>query len=144
MLLHAQRCTIETETETVLDELRSMAKQLFQKRFKNESFQKYNRQYPAEVFFCALYLLFLFTYNAARWWWYIYPRYIIPVLPFLYFALLPWVYKDRRFIWVIGALFSVLGGASSINVYLLWELFRSKNVWEIKEQVTSPKKNLSA
>jgi hypothetical protein len=29
-------------------------------------------------------------------------------------------------------------------VYLLWEVFRSKNFWEIKEQVTSPKKNLSA
>ena len=92
--------------------------------FKNKSFYNYIQQNPAEVFFCILYLLFLFTYNSARWWWYIYPRYIIPVLPFLYFALLPWVYKDRRFFWVIGALFSVLGGASSINVYLLWERFQ--------------------
>ena len=59
--------------------------------FKNKSFYNYIQQHPAEVFFCTLYLLFLFTYNSARWWWYIYPRYIIPVLPFLYFALLPWV-----------------------------------------------------
>jgi hypothetical protein len=92
--------------------------------FKNKLFYNYIQQNPAEVFFCILYLLFIFTYNSARWWWYLYPRYIIPVLPFLYFALLPYVFKDRRFIWVIGTLFAALGGASSINVYLLWERFQ--------------------
>jgi len=88
---------------------------------KNKVIKVSQRSYPAEYFFFILYLGFIITYSSPSWYWEIYPRYIIPILPILYFAFIPWIYKDKRVIWSISVVSSILAGASSISVYLLWE-----------------------
>jgi hypothetical protein len=88
---------------------------------KNKVIKVSQRSYPAEYFFFILYLGFIITYSSPAWYWEIYPRYIIPILPILYFGFIPWIYKDKRVIWFISVVSSILGGASSISVYLLWE-----------------------
>ena len=88
---------------------------------KNKEIKESQRSYPAEYFFFILYLGFIITYSSPAWYWEIYPRYIIPILPILYFAFIPWIYKDKRVIWSISVVSSILAGASSISVYLLWE-----------------------
>jgi hypothetical protein len=88
---------------------------------KNKEIKESQRSYPAEYFFLILYLGFIITYSSPAWYWEIFPRYIIPILPILYFAFISWIYKDKRVFWLISVVSSILGGASSISVYLLWE-----------------------
>ena len=88
---------------------------------KNQVINVSQRSYPAEYFFLVLYLGFIITYSSPSWFWEIYPRYIIPILPILYFAFIPWIYKNKLVIWSISVVSSILAGASSISVYVLWE-----------------------
>ena len=53
---------------------------------KNQVINVSQRSYPAEYFFLVLYLGFIITYSSPSWFWEIYPRYIIPILPILYFV----------------------------------------------------------
>jgi hypothetical protein len=72
----------------------------------SKRFRDYARVYPTEATFAGIYALFIISYNSPRWDWHDFPRYIIPLLPFLLFALgrLP---RDRRILWGV-ALFNVM------------------------------------
>jgi hypothetical protein len=80
--------------------------------FRNERFREYARKYLVESIFCALYVGLLFTYNSP-WARIAFPRYVIPVIPFIFVALLPWVPKDRRFLWAFGLLSAFLSAAET-------------------------------
>jgi hypothetical protein len=80
--------------------------------FRNQSFRDYGRKYLVETIFCALYIGLLFTYNSP-WARIAFPRYVIPVIPFLFLALLPWLPKDRRLLWVFGLLSALLSAAET-------------------------------
>jgi drug/metabolite transporter (DMT)-like permease len=54
----------------------------------------------------------LFTYNSP-WARIAFPRYVIPVIPFIFVALLPWLPKDRRFLWAFGLLSAFLSAAET-------------------------------
>lgn len=80
--------------------------------FTHKHFREYARKCPTEVIFCTLYISLLLTYNSpfAR---IAFPRYVIPVLPFMVFALLPWIPKDRRLLWAFGFSSAVLSAAET-------------------------------
>ena len=75
-------------------------------------FREYSRNRLAEAIFCGLYVGLLFTYNSP-WARIAFPRYVIPVIPFMVLALLPWIPKDRRLLWAFGILSAVLSAAET-------------------------------
>lgn len=85
-------------------------------------FRAYAKANPAEVVFCGLYLLSIFCYGYFVWARGNFMRFSIPALPFIFFAVLRWLPKDRRILWCIGVIAPVLAALSAIgirNVFLL-------------------------
>jgi hypothetical protein len=74
------------------------------------------RANPAEGIFCGLYLLAIFCYDYLIWARGSFMRFSIPVLPFVFFALLHWLPKDRRVLWGLATLAPVLAAYSAIGI----------------------------
>jgi len=83
---------------------------------RNESFRKYSRTHPVEILFLIPYLWCLYTYNYPHWARGSFPRFAIPILPFVYLALTRWLPKDRRVLWTLGVLASLLAAASALGI----------------------------
>jgi hypothetical protein len=69
-----------------------------------------------ELIFALSYLAFLYTYNSPRWIVGSFPRYSIPVLPLILWALIDWLPKDRRVLWGLAAVSPVLAACSAIGI----------------------------
>jgi hypothetical protein len=82
-----------------------------------KDFRDYARSHPAEILFASPYLWCLFSYNYVFWARGSFPRFSIPILPFVLLALYRWVPKDRRVLWVAGVASSLLAAASAIGVH---------------------------
>ena len=63
--------------------------------FYNRQFRDYSRSHPAELAFCALYMVLQFTYNSPFASRMDFPRYSIPVIPFLVLSAERWIPKNR-------------------------------------------------
>jgi hypothetical protein len=74
------------------------------------------RSHPAEAIFCGFYLLALFCYDYLVWARGNFMRFSIPVVPFVFFALLRWLPKDRRVLWCLGVFAPVLAVCSAIGI----------------------------
>lgn len=72
------------------------------------------RTHPVELIFAVLYTALLFSYN-SRWAWMAFPRYAIPILPFLIIAFLPWIPKSRTILWGFGIFSAVLSAAETVG-----------------------------
>jgi hypothetical protein len=70
------------------------------------------RKYPVELAFAAFYTALLFTYN-SQWAWMAFPRYAIPVVPFLILVFLPWIPKNRALLWAYGIFSAVLSAVET-------------------------------
>jgi GNAT superfamily N-acetyltransferase len=81
-----------------------------------DTYRAYARNFPVEAIFAALYLVAIFCYNYPHWARGNFPRFVIPVVPFVLLALQRWVPKDRRFLWMLAALMPLLAAASAIGV----------------------------
>ncbi len=79
-------------------------------------FRKYAKSYPNEMIFCGLYLFTIFSYDYLIWARSNFIRFCIPVLPFVFFALLPLLPKDRRVFWFLCVAGSVLAAVAAIGV----------------------------
>jgi hypothetical protein len=79
---------------------------------RTEPFRDYARTHLVEMIFGGLYITLLFTYNSP-WARIAFPRYVIPVIPFMVLALLPWIPKDRRLLWAFGVLSAMLSAAET-------------------------------
>lgn len=88
-----------------------------------ERFRRFAREHRMEAIFAALYLLVLFSYNSPRWNWAEFPRFVVPVIPFLLIALKHWLPKHRAVLWSAGAVSALLAAASAINVRHAWQEF---------------------
>jgi hypothetical protein len=69
----------------------------------------------AEFIFAFLYLGFLLTYNSG-WARAEFPRFAIPLLPFVLAALEPWLPKSRSGLYAVGAVSSILAACSAIGI----------------------------
>jgi hypothetical protein len=65
------------------------------------------RKYPVEGLFFVLYVFLLFTYN-SYWARAEFPRFAIPVIPFVVLAFLPWIPRSRALLWAFGIFSAVL------------------------------------
>ncbi len=88
--------------------------------FYSKSFKKYINNNIPELCFLILYTSFLFTYNSSIWIWLIYPRFIIPVLPFLIFALSKFLISNKYFIYIAIPTSCCIAALSVMNVYITY------------------------
>jgi hypothetical protein len=79
-------------------------------------FRTYAREHPNEAIFCGLYLLAVFSYDYLLWARSHFMRFSIPALPFVFYALLPYLPKDRRLLWGIAAISAVLAALSVVGI----------------------------
>lgn len=79
-------------------------------------FRKYAKEYPQEVIYSGLYLFAVFSYDYLIWARSSVIRFCIPALPFVFFALLPMLPKNRWVIWGLCIISAVLAAASAIGV----------------------------
>jgi hypothetical protein len=91
---------------------------------RSARFRAYAHAHPVEILFLIPYLWCLYTYNYPHWARGNFPRFAIPILPFVLIALDRWVPKDRRVLWVLGVVMSVLAGASALGVANVPSLIR--------------------
>ena len=69
---------------------------------------------PVEAIFFGLYAVLLFTYN-SYWARSQFPRFAIPVLPFVILAFLPWIPKNRALLWTWGIFSAVLTALETVR-----------------------------
>jgi hypothetical protein len=62
----------------------------------DKRFWRYATEYPTEAILAGVYAVFLFSYNAPSAVWEFFPRFAIPLLPFLLLFLRDRLPKDRR------------------------------------------------
>src|SRR5450432_1736715 len=92
--------------------------------FYNSKLRDIARKYTVEFVFFGLYIGLLFTYN-SHWARAEFPRYAIPVIPFLILAFEPWIRKDRRLLWAFGVGSAVLAAVSTIGIVNFAGMVRS-------------------
>lgn len=83
---------------------------------RSEDFRTYARAHPVEILFLVPYILCLYTYNYPHWARGNFQRFSIPIVPFVLIALYRWIPKDRRVLWAMGAVMSVLAAASALGL----------------------------
>jgi hypothetical protein len=79
-------------------------------------FRSYARSHLVEITFLVPYLWTLYAYNYPHWARGNFARFAIPILPFALLALYRWIPKDRRVLWGIAVLSSILAAASAIGI----------------------------
>jgi hypothetical protein len=90
----------------------------------SKKFREYASRNPVEILFAAPYLCSLFTYNYSYWARGSFARFAIPVVPFVLLSLYRWVPKDRRVLWGVGAVCSILASASAVGVKHVIQVLR--------------------
>jgi hypothetical protein len=88
-------------------------------------FRQYTKEHSVEILFTALYLLFIFSYNFPYWARGNFPRFAIPIVPFVLLALERWIPKDRRLIWGLAVLTPALAAISAIGLSNVIEQLRT-------------------
>jgi len=91
-----------------------------------QHFRNYAREHLPEIVFAAPYLLSLYCYNYPVWARGDFPRFAIPVIPFVLFALRQWLPKDRRLLWVLAPVMALLAASSAIGIRNIVHLLRLK------------------
>jgi hypothetical protein len=76
----------------------------------------YWRVHLDQAIFCGLYLFTIFCYDYLVWARSNFMRFSILVLPFIFYALLPWLPKDRRVLWCASILGPILAASSAIGI----------------------------
>ena len=87
------------------------------------SSREYLREFPVEGVFYVLYVVFLFTYN-SYWARSQFPRFAIPILPFVVLSLLPWIPKDRRVLWGFGLFSAALSAFETVGFLNVLEIIK--------------------
>jgi hypothetical protein len=82
----------------------------------SSEFREYARAHPVETLFLIPYILSLYTYNYPHWARGNFPRFSIPILPFVLVALCRWISKDRRLLWALGIVTSIAAAASGVGI----------------------------
>jgi hypothetical protein len=89
-----------------------------------ERSRQYCRTHPVEAFFAAAYLLSILCYNYPYWARGTFPRFAIPIIPFVLWALLPWMPKSRPLLWGLAIVSPVLAAASAIGIRNVFHMIR--------------------
>jgi hypothetical protein len=83
---------------------------------KSGDLRKYSRTYPAEVCFACLYWVALFTYSSPEWARAEFPRFALPLLPWILVFLCGYLPKQRWVVWSLAVITPALAAASAIGI----------------------------
>jgi hypothetical protein len=83
---------------------------------RSQSYRAYAREFPVENIFAAFCLLSVYCYNYAYWARGSFPRFVIPIIPFVLLAFLPRIPKDRRLLWALAFIMPALAAVSAIGL----------------------------
>jgi len=83
---------------------------------KSARFHAYAKTHVVEVAFAIPYLLLICSYNSPYWARGSFPRFAIPVIPFVLISLDRWLPKDRRLLWTAAIVSGGLGAVSALGV----------------------------
>ena len=89
-------------------------------------FRAYARQHVPEIIFAAPYILSLYCYNYPMWARGNFPRFAIPIIPFVLLALRRWIPADRRLLWVVAPVMAVLAASSALGIQNVAHFLRTK------------------
>jgi hypothetical protein len=78
--------------------------------------REYGKSHPVETLFATGYLLAICSYNFPYWARGTFPRFAIPIIPFVVLALLPWMPKSRYLLWFLSFLTPALAAFSAIGI----------------------------
>jgi len=78
--------------------------------------RNYARSYPAEACFASLFFLALFTYNAREWARAEFPRFALPLLPWVLVFLYRYLPKRSWVTWSLAVITPVLAAASALGI----------------------------
>lgn len=79
-------------------------------------FRSFAKEYPQEAIYCGLYLFAIFSYDYLIWARSNFIRFCIPVLPWVFFALLPVMPKSRWIFWGLCIVSAVAAAISTIGL----------------------------
>jgi hypothetical protein len=79
-------------------------------------FREYSETNPVEVAFAVPYLVLIYCYNYPYWARGNFPRFAIPILPFVLLALYHWIPKDRAILWTITLASAALSAVSALGL----------------------------
>jgi len=82
----------------------------------SRDYRRYACANPQEAIFASLFLIAIFCYDYLIWARGNFMRFSIPVMPFVFLALLRWLPKDRRILWFIGTMGAFLAACSAIGI----------------------------
>ena len=83
---------------------------------RRAEFRRFAQTHPVETLFLIPYLWCLYTYNYPHWARGNFQRFAIPILPFVLIALYRWIPKDRRLLWALGVVTTMLAAASGVGL----------------------------
>jgi hypothetical protein len=78
--------------------------------------QRYAKEHTAEACFVLLYSLALYSYNASGWARSNFPRFALPVLPWILFFLRRYLPEHRKVIWALAVIAPCLAAASAVGI----------------------------
>jgi len=79
-------------------------------------YREFSKSHMIEAGFAALYLLAIFSYNLPYWARGSFPRFAIPIVPFIFLGLLNWVPKSHYLLWTLSIVSPTLAASSAIGV----------------------------
>jgi hypothetical protein len=74
------------------------------------------KQHLVETIFAACYILAIYSYNLPYWARGTFPRFAIPIVPFVIVATLPWLPKSRYVLWSLSIISPILAACSAIGI----------------------------
>ena len=83
---------------------------------KSPEFRAYCRLHSVETAFLVPYLWCLFAYNYPHWARGNFPRFAIPILPLVLLVFRRWIPEDRRVLWGLATVSSVLAACSALGI----------------------------
>ena len=87
---------------------------------RSGEFQHYAKNHTAEACFVLLYCLALYTYDAPGWSRSNFPRFAIPVLPWLLVFLKRYLPTNRKVLWALAVIAPCLAPASAVGIRQTW------------------------
>ena len=79
-------------------------------------YREFSKSHMVEASFAALYLLATFSYNLPYWARGSFPRFAIPIVPFVLLGLFSWLPKSHYVLWSVSILSPVLAACSAIGI----------------------------
>jgi hypothetical protein len=89
---------------------------------RSGEFQYYARSHTAEAVFVVLYSLAICSYDTSGWSRSSFPRFAIPLLPWILVFLRRYLPANRKVVWALAVITPSLAAASAVSIHQTWPI----------------------